>query len=99
MHLAGKWWHIWLGYYATIQQVEGAVPNEVTGCFTCPNPSSLAMALGSTQPLNKCIPGTFLEVNEVVHVADGLLWGGEASVAALEAICNTYEIDIYLCKI
>jgi hypothetical protein len=31
----------------------GSIPNEVTGFFNSPNPSSLSMALGSNQPLTE----------------------------------------------
>jgi hypothetical protein len=39
------------GHYATSWKVEGSIPHEVTGFFNWHNPSSHAMALGSTQPL------------------------------------------------
>jgi hypothetical protein len=51
------------GHYITSRKVDGSVPNEVTGFFNWPNPSShtMALALGSTQPLTemstKNLPG------------------------------------------
>jgi hypothetical protein len=38
---------------ATSRKVAGSIPNEVTGFFNWPNPSSRTMALGSTQPLTE----------------------------------------------
>jgi hypothetical protein len=38
-------------------EVAGSIPNEVTGFFNCPNPSSRTMALGSTQPLTEMSKG------------------------------------------
>jgi hypothetical protein len=39
----------------------GSIPNEVTGFFSLPNPTSHTMALGLTQPLtdmsNRNLPG------------------------------------------
>jgi hypothetical protein len=43
----------WLRYYATSRKVVGSIPDEVTGFFNLPNPSSHPMALGLTQPLTK----------------------------------------------
>jgi hypothetical protein len=40
-------------HYATNRQVAGLIPNEVTGFFNLPKPSSRTMALGSTQPLTE----------------------------------------------
>jgi hypothetical protein len=34
----------------------GSIPNEVAGFFNWPNPSSRAMALGSTQSLTEMSP-------------------------------------------
>jgi hypothetical protein len=39
------------GHCATSRQIAGSIPNEVTGFFTSPNPSSHIIALGSTQSL------------------------------------------------
>jgi hypothetical protein len=47
------WWCSWLGQYGTSQKVSGSILNEFTGFFNLPNPSSLTMALGSTQPLTE----------------------------------------------
>jgi hypothetical protein len=52
-NLGGMQQHIWLKHYATNQKVMGLIPDEVTGFSNSPNPSSLTMALGSTQPLNR----------------------------------------------
>jgi hypothetical protein len=38
---------------ATSRKVAGSISDEVTGFFNLPNPSSLSMALGSTQPLTE----------------------------------------------
>jgi hypothetical protein len=43
----------WLWHYAKSQKVAGSIPDEVTGFFNWPNPSSCSMALGSTQPLTE----------------------------------------------
>jgi hypothetical protein len=45
--------HSWLRHYATSRKVAGLIPDEVTGFFNLPNPSSRAMALGTTQPLTE----------------------------------------------
>jgi hypothetical protein len=39
--------------YATSRKVAGSIPDEVTGFFIWPNPSSRTMTLGSTQPLTE----------------------------------------------
>jgi hypothetical protein len=39
-----------LGHYGTSRKVAGSIPDEVTGFFNLPNPSSRTMTLGSTQP-------------------------------------------------
>jgi hypothetical protein len=41
----------WSYAVATSRKVAGSIPDEVLGFFNLPNPSSRAMALGSTQPL------------------------------------------------
>jgi hypothetical protein len=43
----------WLRHYATSSKVAGSIPDEVIGFFNWPNPSSLTIALGSTQPLTE----------------------------------------------
>jgi hypothetical protein len=43
----------WMRHYAASQKVVGSIPNEATGFFNRPNPSSRTMALGSTQPLTE----------------------------------------------
>jgi hypothetical protein len=43
----------WLRHYDTSQKVTGSIPDEITGFFNWPNPSSRTMALGSTQPLTE----------------------------------------------
>jgi hypothetical protein len=43
--------------YATSRKVAGSIPDEVTGFFNWPNPSSLIMVLGSTQPLTEMSTG------------------------------------------
>jgi hypothetical protein len=42
-----------LRHYATSRNVAGSIPDEVTGFFNLPNPSSRTMDLGSTQPLTE----------------------------------------------
>jgi hypothetical protein len=44
-----------LRQYATSRKVADSIPDEVTGFFNKPNPSSRTMALGSTQPLTEMI--------------------------------------------
>jgi hypothetical protein len=39
--------------HATSRKVAVSIPDEVTGFFNLPNPSSRTMALGSTQPLTE----------------------------------------------
>jgi hypothetical protein len=41
----------WFRYCAASWKVVGSIPDEVMGFFNSPNPSSLTMALGVTQPL------------------------------------------------
>jgi hypothetical protein len=41
----------WLSHYATSGKAADSIPDEATGFFNWPNPSSRTMALGSTQPL------------------------------------------------
>jgi hypothetical protein len=45
----------------------GLIPDEVTGFFNWPNPSSIPMALGSNQPLTG-VPGIFLQVKGGQHI-------------------------------
>jgi hypothetical protein len=52
----------WLSHYATSRKVAGSIPDYVTEFFNSPNSSSRTLALGSTQPLTKRVPGIFLEV-------------------------------------
>jgi hypothetical protein len=42
-----------LGHYATSRKIAGSIPDEITGFFNLPNPSSRTMALGSTHPLTE----------------------------------------------
>ena len=46
-------WRSWLRHCAGSRKVAGWFPDCVTGIFHWHNPSSLAMALGSTQPLTE----------------------------------------------
>jgi hypothetical protein len=43
----------WFRHYAISRKVASSIPNEIIGYFKWPNPSSCAMALGSTQPLRE----------------------------------------------
>jgi hypothetical protein len=42
-----------INHTTTSRKVAGSIPDEVIGFFNWPNPSSLIMALGSTQPLTE----------------------------------------------
>jgi hypothetical protein len=44
-------------HYAASRKDVGSIPDEVTGFFSWPNPSSRTMALGSTQPLTEMSTG------------------------------------------
>jgi hypothetical protein len=59
--IGGTRYRSWLRHYATSRKIEGSIPVEVIELFNLPNPSSRAMALGSTQPLTEMstrnIPG------------------------------------------
>ena len=52
-------WRSWLRYYAAIRKVVRTNSDGVTGIFHWHNPSGRTMALGSTQPLKKWVPGTY----------------------------------------
>jgi hypothetical protein len=53
----------WLRYYyATSRKVAGSNPDQITGFFNWPNPSSRTMALRSTQPLTETITRNLLGV-------------------------------------
>jgi hypothetical protein len=41
----------WWRHYATSRKASGSNPDEISGFFNWPNPSSYSMVLGSTQPL------------------------------------------------
>jgi hypothetical protein len=43
----------WLRHYVTSRKVAVSVPDEIIGFFNWPNPSSLIIFVGSTQPLNR----------------------------------------------
>jgi hypothetical protein len=49
-------------HYATSRKVACSIPDEVIRIFSCPNPSSRTMTLGSTQPLSEMSTRIFLEV-------------------------------------
>jgi hypothetical protein len=51
--VGGARYRSWMRHYATSRKVAGSIPNEVIGLFNWPNPSSLSMALWSTQPLTE----------------------------------------------
>jgi hypothetical protein len=42
-----------LRHYIISRKVVGSIPDEVSGLFNWPNPSSRTMVLGSTQPLTE----------------------------------------------
>jgi hypothetical protein len=43
----------YLRHYGTTRKVAGSIPDEVVEFVYIPNPSSLIVALGSTQPLTE----------------------------------------------
>jgi hypothetical protein len=45
------------GHYSTSRKVEGSSPDEVSGFFSLPNPSSSTIAVGSIQPRTRNLPG------------------------------------------
>ena len=49
----GTRWRSWLRHCATNRKVAGSIPDGVTGIFRSHNPSGRAVALGSTQSLNR----------------------------------------------
>jgi hypothetical protein len=51
MHENNSYWTT--HHYVTSRKVVGLIPHKVIGFFNWPNPSSSAMALGSTQPLTE----------------------------------------------
>jgi hypothetical protein len=61
----GTRWRNWLRYYATSRKVAGSNPDEVD-FFNLPNPSSLTMALGSTQSLTEMSTSNILAQEETV---------------------------------
>jgi hypothetical protein len=52
----------WLRHYATSRKVTASFPDEVTGFFNWPIPSSRNMTLELTQPLTKWVAGIFLGI-------------------------------------
>jgi hypothetical protein len=55
--------------YATNRKVSGSIPYEIIGFFNLPNPSSLNMVLGSTQPLTEMITRNLPGGNRSLKVA------------------------------
>jgi hypothetical protein len=53
LNIQGMQQHSWLRHYATSWKVACSFPDEVTGFFNWPNPSSCTTELGSTQPLTE----------------------------------------------
>jgi hypothetical protein len=59
----------------------GSVPEEITGYFNLPNPSSRTMALGSTQPLTEMstrnLPGgkgrPALKANNLTAISESIV--------------------------
>jgi hypothetical protein len=49
----GTRWRSWWKHYAIIRKVAGSIPDEITGFFNWPNPSSRTKALRSTQSLTE----------------------------------------------
>jgi hypothetical protein len=43
----------WLRHYAATPKAASSIPDEVTGFFSCPNPSNRTMSQGSTQHLTE----------------------------------------------
>jgi hypothetical protein len=48
--------------YASSPKVAGSIPNGIIGFFSCTNPSSRSMPLGTNQPPAEIVSGIFLEV-------------------------------------
>jgi hypothetical protein len=46
------------GHYAKSRKIAGSIPDEVTGFFNFPNPSSRTMALGSISLNPRNLPGS-----------------------------------------
>jgi hypothetical protein len=60
-------------HYATNRKVASSIPDEVTGIFSWPNPSSRTMVLGFTQPLTEMSTGNLLRGKlRPAHKADNL---------------------------
>jgi hypothetical protein len=43
----------WLTHYVTSRMVAGSIPDDIIGFINYPNPTSLTIALASTQPLTE----------------------------------------------
>jgi hypothetical protein len=80
-----------LRHCATSQNVQGSIPDEVTGLFNGPNLSSRTMALGSTQPLiemsTKIHPGG---KGRPTHKADNLT---APSVSRFSRKCESLDVS------
>ena len=59
IHLMGTAVAQWLRCCATNRKVAGSIPGGVFGIFHWHNPPDRTMALGSTLPLQKWVPGEF----------------------------------------
>jgi hypothetical protein len=57
----------------------GSTPDEITGFFKSPNPSSLIMAVGSTQPLTE-MSSRNLQSERLAHKTDNLTAISEPTV-------------------
>jgi hypothetical protein len=79
----------WLRHYATSRKVAGSIPDEVTGFFNSPNPSSRTMALGSTQRLTDMSARNLPEdKGRPVRGADNL-----PSVSRLSRKCGSLDVS------
>jgi hypothetical protein len=82
MHAWGTRYCSWLRHYATSRKVAGSIPDEVTGFFYWPNPSTALCPWRSTQPLTemstKYLPGVRGRLarmaNKLTTICEPIAW-------------------------